>query len=142
MAVSRVGPRRRLGRVPVAAVAGVAGLPTALLGLFAAAVVPSGWAFAVFAAAAYLAEPAALRRISSSMQPLGQVCLSLTAGSLLRGAAALVLLARLGDARSGWFVLTALGFLALQALRGGYAGLLLVVWWCRRLPVLTRNVDL
>lgn len=142
MAVSRVGTRGRLGRVPVRAVAGVAGSPVALLGLFVAALVPNGWAFAVFAAADYLAEPAALRRITGSMQPLGQVCLSVTTGSLLRGAAALVLLARLGDAQAGAFVLTALGFLALQVLRGGHAGLLLFVWWCRRLPVVTRNVDL
>ncbi|MFF4804744.1 hypothetical protein ACFY1U_41275 [Streptomyces sp. NPDC001351] len=142
MAVSTINPRKLLGRVPVTTVAAVAGLPVALLGLFVAAVVPSGWAFAVFAAADYLAEPRALRRIARSMQPLGQVCLSVTAGSLLRGAAALVLLARLGDAQCGAFVLTALGFLALQALRGGYAGLLLFVWWCRRLPVVTRNVDL
>ncbi|NUR03364.1 MAG: hypothetical protein HOY79_44675 [Streptomyces sp.] len=142
MAVSTINPRKLLGRVPLTAVAAVAGLPVALLGLFVAAVVPSGWAFAVFAAADYLAEPKALRRIAGSMQPLGQVCLSVTAGSLLRGTAALVLLARLGDARSGAFVLTALGFLALQALRGGYAGLLLFVWWCRRPPVVTRNVDL
>src|SRR5438270_80413 len=47
MAVSTVGR--------VTAVAGVAGFPAALLGLFVAAVVPNGWAFAVLAAADYLA---------------------------------------------------------------------------------------
>jgi hypothetical protein len=140
--VSVVGRGRRLGKIPVAIGAEVAGLPMALLGLFVAAVVPSSWAFAVFAAASYLAEPPALRRITGSMQPLGQVCLSVTAGSVFRGAAALVLLARLGDAGTGTFVVVAVGFLALQALRGGYAGLLLFVWWCRRLPAVTRNVDL
>ncbi|MDX6330506.1 MAG: hypothetical protein QOI83_2889 [Streptomycetaceae bacterium] len=126
---------------PLTAVS-IAGLPLALLGLFVAAVVPNGWAFAAFAAASYLAEPPALRRIVGSMNPLGRVCVSVTAGSVVRGASALVLLARLGEAGTHTFVVVVFGFLALQVLRVGFAALLLFVWWCRRLPVVTRNVDL
>ncbi|MFJ9150922.1 hypothetical protein ACIRP7_23335 [Streptomyces sp. NPDC102270] len=120
----------------------VAVLPLALLGMFVTAVVPSGWAYAVCAAAGYLAEPGVMKRVTSGMQPLPRVGLSVAAPSVLRGASALVLLARVGQGGSGAFVVAALGFLAVQALRVGYAGLLLYVWWCRRLPAVTRNVDL
>jgi hypothetical protein len=121
---------------------GVAALPFAVLGMFVAAVVPSWWAYAVFAAVSYVAEPAAMRRVTGGMQPLPRVGVSVAAGSVLRGASALVLLARAGEGGSGAFVIAALGFLAVQALRAAYAGLLLYVWWCRRLPAVTRNVDL
>ncbi|MBO4253071.1 hypothetical protein [Streptomyces griseorubiginosus] len=120
----------------------VATLPLALLGMFVTAVVPSGWAYAVCAAAAYGAEPGAMKRVTGRMQPLPRVGLSVAAASALRGASALALLARAGQGESGAFVLAVLGFLVVQALRLGYAGLLLYVWWCRRLPAVTRNVDL
>lgn len=127
-----------LKKLPLA----VAALPLALLGMFVTAVVPSGWAYVVCAAAGYVAEPGAMKRVTGRMQPLPRVGLSVAAASALRGASALVLLARVGEGESGAFVLAVLGFLAVQALRLGYAGLLLYVWWCRRLPALTRNVDL
>lgn len=127
-----------LKKLPLA----VAVLPLALLGMFVTAVVPSGWAYAVCAAVGYVAEPGAMKRVTGRMQPLPRVGLSVAAASALRGASALVLLARAGEGESGAFVLAVLGFLAVQALRLGYAGLLLYVWWCRRLPAVTRNVDL
>jgi len=127
-----------LKKLPLAVVA----LPLALLGMFVTAVVPSGWAYAVCAAVGYLAEPGAMKRVTGRMQPLPRVGLSVAAVSALRGASALVLLARAGESQCGAFVLAVLGFLAVQTLRLGYAGLLLYVWWCRRLPAVTRNVDL
>ncbi|MET7481050.1 hypothetical protein ABZT17_42940 [Streptomyces sp. NPDC005648] len=127
-----------LKKLPLA----VAVLPLALLGMFVTAVVPSGWAYAVCAAVGYLVEPVAMKRVVGGMQPLPRVGLSVAAGSVLRGCAALVLLARAGEGGSRAFVVAALGFLAVQALRMGYAGLLLYVWWCRRLPAVTRNIDL
>ncbi|MER6441012.1 hypothetical protein ABT275_32175 [Streptomyces sp. NPDC001185] len=125
-------------RLPLAAIV----LPLALLGMFVTAVLPNGWAYIVCAAAGYLAEPGTMKRVTGRMPPVPRVGVSVAAGSVLRGTSALVLLARAGEGVSDAFVLAALGFLVVQALRVAYAGLLLYVWWCRRLPAVTRNVDL
>jgi hypothetical protein len=118
------------------------GLLLSLAGLLAAALAPSPWAFAVFAAATYVTEAAAARGLARTLEMLAPAHLGVRPAPVFRATAALVLLARLGEAASATFVAVAIGLVVVQALRTGLAGLMLLVQWFRRLPAVTRNVDL
>jgi hypothetical protein len=132
----------RLGGIGLVALGSAVGLLLSLTGLLAAALVPSPWAFAVLAAATYVTEASASRRLAGALGMLARARLGVRPAPAFRAMAALVLLARLGEAGSATFVAVAIGLVVVQALRAGLAGLMLLVQWCRRLPAVTRNVDL
>ena len=82
------------------------------------------------------------RRLAGPLDMLTRARLGVRPASFLRAITAVVLLARMGTAESATFVTVVIGLVAVQALRAGLAGLMLLVAWSRRLPAVTRNVDL
>jgi hypothetical protein len=108
----------------------------------AAALWPSTWAFVVTALIAYVADELAVRRKLGITDRLAQLNTGVTVRFVLRELALLVLLAREGHTDGAGFVLLAVGLLGLHALRGAYAGVTLSVIRLRRLPVITRGIDL
>jgi hypothetical protein len=108
----------------------------------AAALWPSAWAFAVTALIAYAADELASREELGITERLAQVNAGVTVRFLLRELALLLLLVREGHAGDTAFVVLALGLAGLHALRGMYSGLTLYVIRRRRLPVVTRGIDL
>jgi hypothetical protein len=138
-------PARRLTQAAAAA---------ALLGsypvLIAAAVLPAGqagrrtecWVFLAASVASYLAEGL----VPGTARYLHDVPAWLRAGAALRWAireiALIVLLARLLDPDSPSFAAFAAGLIALYGLRAIYSAQVIWVRQRRRLPVVTRNLDL
>ncbi|MDN3355489.1 hypothetical protein [Actinomadura sp. DC4] len=108
----------------------------------AAALWPSTWAFAATALVAYAADAMASREDESLTERLAQVNAGVTVRFLLRDLALLLLLARQGHAGRTGFVVLALGLLGLHGLRGAYSALTLYVIRRRRLPAVTRGMDL
>jgi hypothetical protein len=96
-----------------------------------AALWPSTWAFEV-----------AYRENLPILDRLTQVSVGVTVRFLLRELALLLLLIRQGHAGDSAFVILSLGLLGLHAVRGAYSGLTLYVIRRRRLPVVTRDIDL
>lgn len=129
------------GNRPVA-VLGLALLAASYPALLAAALFGLPWVFAVAAAVSYLAELHAYRTAPFVVQALSRAHLGVTLRFLYREALVLVLLARVGDV--GTYPLAAFGFglMALQAVRAAHSLLVLYVTRRRRLPVVTRAVDL
>jgi hypothetical protein len=108
----------------------------------AAALWPSTWAFALLALVGYVADELASRENPVGTERLAQVNVGVTMRFLLRELALLLLLVRQGHASSAGFVILALGLLGLHGLRGAYSALTLYVIRRRRLPVVTRGMDL
>jgi hypothetical protein len=133
---------RRLGDNKPAGVLSVLALCTTYPLLFAAALPPSAAAFTVVAAGTYLAEPFALRTAPYVVSILSRVHVGITARFLLRVIAVATLGLRLGAGTRGLFVAVTTGLVALQGARAAYSGLALYVSRRRRLPMVTRNVDL
>jgi hypothetical protein len=107
-----------------------------------AALWPSTWAFAATAGIAYVADATASREEESLTERLAQVNAGVTVRFLLRELALLLLLIREGHAGGTGFAILALGLLGLHGLRGAYSALTLYVIRRRRLPAVTRGMDL
>jgi hypothetical protein len=133
---------RRLGDNKPAGVLAVIALCTTYPLLFVAALPPSPAAFAVVAAGTYVAEPFALRTAPYVVSILSRVHVGITTRFLLRVVAVATLGLRLGAGTRGLFVAVTTGLVALQGARVAYSGLALYVSRRRRLPMVTRNVDL
>jgi hypothetical protein len=107
-----------------------------------AALWPSTWAFALTALIGYVADALAARENRGETERLAQVNLGVTVRFLLRELALLLLLVRQDHAHGAGFVILALGLLGLHGLRGAYSAVTLYVIRRRRLPVVTRGMDL
>ena len=142
--------RFRLRRFAAAAV----GTAVVLVGsyplLFIAAVLPDGhddrlpgsWLFVAAAVAGYAAEVIAPRVATYLVNLLNWVQVGTAVRFVFREAALIVLLARVLDADAGQFAAFTLGLMSLHGLRAVYSALAIYVNQRRRLPVVTRNVDL
>jgi hypothetical protein len=108
----------------------------------AAALVPDTWLFALAALIGYGAEELASRRTKGIAARLSKVNCGITLRFVLRELALLVLLIRQGHADERPFVALAIGLLGLHALRGAFSALTLLVTRLRRLPLLTRGLDM
>jgi hypothetical protein len=122
------------------------GVDTALVlsypAAFAAALVPNTWLFALAALTGYVTDELASRRTKGITARLTKVNSGVTVRFVIREMALLVLLIRQGHAGGALFAALAIGLLGLHGLRGAYSALTLLVLRLRRLPVLTRGMDL
>jgi hypothetical protein len=122
------------------------GVDTALVLSYPAAVasalVPNTWLFALAAAIGYAAEDLAARHLQGITKQLSKVNSGITLRFALRELALLLLLVRQGHADGALLAALALGLLGLHALRGAYSVLTLFVMRKRRLPLVTRGIDL
>jgi hypothetical protein len=109
--------------------------------MVAAALWPNTWAFAATALIGYVADELASREAAGITERLAQLNAGVTVRFFVRELA-LLLLVRQGHAGDTAFVVLALGLLGLHALRGAYSALTLWVIRRRRLPVVTRGMDL
>ncbi|MEU1280527.1 hypothetical protein [Streptomyces sp. NPDC005805] len=130
----------RVGSGPelAAAVLLVLGFPCVML----AAIIPSVWFFAAAAAVTYLADTYLHQKSSYLVNRLAKVRAGLSIRFLVRQLLLVLLLARMGYAEEPLFYVTVaclLGFYGLQAPHGAMVTLLRLR---RRLPVVTRNIDL
>jgi hypothetical protein len=142
--------RFRLGRLTPAKV----GIAAVLVGsyplLFIAAVLPDGhddrligsWLFVAAAVAGYAAELIAPRVAKYVVNLLNWVQVGTAVRFVFREAALIVLLARVLDADAKQFAAFTLGVMSLHGLRAVYSALAIYVVQRRRLPVVTRNIDL
>lgn len=142
--------RFRLRRLTLATV----GTATVLIGsyplLFIAAVLPDGhddrltgtWLFLAAAVAGYAAEVIAPRVAKYAVDLLNWVQVGTAVRFVFREAALIVLLARVLDADAKQFAAFTLGVMSLHGLRAVYSALAIYVVQRRRLPVVTRNIDL
>jgi len=118
--------------------------------LFIAAVLPDGhddrfagtWLFLAAAVAGYGAEVIAPRAATYMVNLLNWVQVGTAVRFVFREAALIVLLARVLNADAVQFAAFTLGVMALHGLRAVYSALAIYVNQRRRLPVVTRNVDL
>jgi hypothetical protein len=108
----------------------------------AAALVPNTWLFALTALIGYAAEELASRRPKGVTARLSKANSGVTLRFALREMALLILLIRQGHADERPFVALVIGLLGLHALRGAFSTLTLLATRLRRLPLLTRNLDL
>ena len=142
--------RFRLRRFPAAAVGTAAVLVGSYPLLFIAAVLPDGhddrlpgsWLFVAAAVAGYAAEVIAPRVATYLVNLLNWVQVGTAVRFVFREAALIVLLARVLNADAVQFAAFTLGLMALHGLRAVYSALAIYVNQRRRLPVVTRNVDL
>jgi hypothetical protein len=107
-----------------------------------AALWPNAWVFALGAAIGYAAEPLASRYAADTTQKLSQVNAGITLRFAIREVALILLLIRLDQTATASFVILAMGLLGLHAVRGVYSALTLYVARRRRLPLVTRGIDL
>jgi hypothetical protein len=118
--------------------------------LFIAAVLPAGhddrwvgsWLFLAAAVGGYVAELIAPRVAKYAVDFLNWVQIGTAVRFVFREAALIVLLARVLDADKKQFAAFALGLMSLHGLRAGYSALAIYVVQRRRMPVVTRNIDL
>jgi hypothetical protein len=107
-----------------------------------AALWPNAWVFALGAAIGYAAEPLASRYVADIVQKLSQVNAGITLRFAIREVALILLLIRLDQTDTASFVILTMGLLGLHAVRGVYSALTLYVARRRRLPLVTRGIDL
>ena len=118
--------------------------------LFIAAVLPNGhddrltgtWLFVAAAVGGYAAEVIAPRVATYFVNLLNWVQVGTAVRFVFREAALIVLLARVLDADAKQFAAFTLGLMSLHGLRAVYSALAIYVVQRRRLPVVTRNIDL
>lgn len=110
--------------------------------LFIAALTANPWAFGLVALAGYLAEGLASRAAPFVVTMLNKVHMGVTIRFILRELALLMLLALQGETDAVALLALASGFAALHGLRAVFATLSLYVTVRRRMPAVTRNVDL
>jgi hypothetical protein len=142
--------RFRLGRLPLA----TAGTAAVLVGsyplLFIAALLPNGhddrltgsWLFLAVAVAGYAAELIAPGVAKYTVDLLNWLQVGTAVRFVFREAALIVLLARVLNADAKQFAVFTLGVMSLHGLRALYSALAIYVVQRRRLPVVTRNIDL
>ncbi|TXS55133.1 hypothetical protein EAO77_02145 [Streptomyces sp. t39] len=114
------------------------GFPCVML----AAIIPSIWFFAAAVAVTYLADTYLHQRSSYLVNRLAKVRAGLSIRFLMRQLLLILLMARMGYAQESVFYVTVaclLGFYGLQAAHGAIVTLIRLR---RRLPVVTRNIDL
>jgi hypothetical protein len=142
--------RFRLRRITPATVGTAAVLVGSYPLLFIAAVLPDGhddrltgsWLFLAAAVAGYAAEVIAPRVAKYVVDLLNWVQVGTAVRFVFREAALIVLLARVLDADAKQFAAFTLGVMSLHGLRAVYSALAIYVVQRRRLPVVTRNIDL
>jgi len=142
--------RFRLRRINPATVGTAAVLVGSYPLLFIAAVLPDGhddrltgsWLFLAAAVAGYAAEVIAPRVAKYVVDLLNWVQVGTAVRFVFREAALIVLLARVLDADAKQFAAFTLGVMSLHGLRAVYSALAIYVVQRRRLPVVTRNIDL
>ncbi|MFC7648886.1 hypothetical protein ACFQX6_56985 [Streptosporangium lutulentum] len=130
-------PRRLHGEQRVAVVL-VLSYPLIIV----AALWPVAWLFAVLVLISYAAEAAAVRRASHVSARLTEVGLGLTLRFVVREAALLLLLARSAALDTGWFASVAIGLIFLHVVRAAHSSAVVLVTQRRRLPMLTRRINL
>jgi hypothetical protein len=101
-----------------------------------------GWVFLVVAAVSYLAEACAPRVTPYLVGMLNWLQMGILLRWAFREVALLILLDRALRLTSVQFATFALGLVALHAIRAAHSALVIYVGQRRRLPVITRNVDL
>ncbi|MEN8650479.1 hypothetical protein ABCR94_07515 [Streptomyces sp. 21So2-11] len=119
----------------------------ALLGLgypcvMLAALIPNLWFFAAAAAVTYLADQYLHQRGSYLINRLGKVRAGLPIRFLVRQLLLILLLARMQLAEEAIFYLTIASLLLFYALQAPHGALVQLVRLRRRMPVVTRNIDL
>lgn len=110
--------------------------------LVALALWPNAPAFAAVAVLSYAAEAAAFRLANPMVTRLSHIQLGVTLRFALREVALLLLLIRMGSGMTGWFALLTLALVTLHGVRGVHSALLVYTYRRRRLPVVTRRIDL
>jgi hypothetical protein len=122
------------------------GVDTALVlsypGTVAAALVPDTWLFALTAVIGYATEDLASRHSKGITDRLSKVNAGITLRFVIRELALLLLLVRQGHADGTLFAALAVGLLGLHGLRAAYSALTLLVIRRRKLPLVTRGMDL
>ncbi len=118
--------------------------------LFIAALLPDGhddrltgsWLFLAIAVAGYAAELIAPRVARYTVDLLNWLQVGTAVRFVFREAALIVLLARVLNADAKQFAAFTLGVISLHGLRALYSALAIYIVQRRRLPVVTRNIDL
>ncbi|MGW7052739.1 hypothetical protein [Streptomyces sp. NPDC054887] len=132
--LARVGSGSELA---AAAVIGL-GYPCVML----AALLPNLWFFAAAVAATYLADRHLHRRGSYLINRLGKVRAGLSIRFLVRQLLLILLLARMQLADQTIFYVTIAALLLFYALQAPHGALVTLIRLRRRMPVVTRNIDL
>ncbi|WP_371785977.1 hypothetical protein [Streptosporangium subroseum] len=107
-----------------------------------AALWPNAWVFALTAAIGYAVEPPASRHVADLVERLSQVNAGITLRFVIREVALILLLIRLDQTGTASFVILVTGLLGLHVVRGVYSIPTLRVAKRRRLPLVTRGIDL
>jgi hypothetical protein len=142
--------RFRLRRLPLVTVGTAAILVGSYPLLFIAALLPNGhddrlpgsWLFVAIAVAGYAAEVIAPRVAPYVVDLLNWLQVGVAVRFVFREAALIVLLARVLNADAKQFAIFTLGVMSLHGLRALYSALAIYIVQRRRLPVVTRNIDL
>jgi hypothetical protein len=142
--------RFRLRRLPLVTVGTAAVLVGSYPLLFIAALLPNGhddrltgsWLFVAIAVAGYAAEVIAPRVAPYVVDLLNWLQVGVAVRFVFREAALIVLLARVLNADAKQFAVFTLGVMSLHGLRALYSALAIYIVQRRRLPVVTRNIDL
>jgi hypothetical protein len=143
--VRRLWERLQINRLTV-----IAALLISYPLLFVAAVLPTGthdrlpacWLFLAAAVISYLAEAVGPRVALYMVNLLNWLQVGITLRFAFREVALIVLLARVLHVGALQFAAFTLGLMALHGVRAVYSSLVIYVSQRRRLPVVTRNVDL
>ncbi|WP_411146281.1 hypothetical protein [Streptomyces sp. x-80] len=112
------------------------------IGMAAAALTPSPWLFAAACVSAYVADGYLHLHTSSLLRKLGKARTGLTVRFLVRTLFLLVLLAREGHSGTTLFTCAVAGMALWYGLQAPHSALVQLITWRRRLPVVTRNIDL
>ncbi|WP_308295904.1 hypothetical protein [Streptomyces sp. ISL-96] len=132
--LARVGSGSELAAAAVIAL----GYPCMML----AALIPSLWFFAAAVAATYLADQHLHQRGSYLINRLGKVRAGLSIRFLVRQLLLILLLARMQLAEQTIFYVTIASLLLFYALQAPHGALVTLIRLRRRMPVVTRNIDL
>ncbi|MFB9832169.1 hypothetical protein [Actinoallomurus acaciae] len=106
------------------------------------AVWPSALLVALFALTGYVAEALLTRRAAYFNAALSQVGIGLTLRATVRDVATLIMLARSATLSADWFATVAGALVLLHLLRAVHSSIAVVIIERRRLPVITRGIDL
>ncbi|WP_308315698.1 hypothetical protein [Streptomyces sp. ISL-100] len=132
--LARVGSGSELAAAAVIAL----GYPCMML----AALIPSLWFFAAAVAATYLADQHLHQRGSYLINRLGKVRAGLSIRFLVRQLLLILLLARMQLAEQTIFYVTIASLLLFYALQAPHGALVTLIRLRRKMPVVTRNIDL
>ncbi|MEU3185654.1 hypothetical protein ABZ707_15835 [Streptomyces sp. NPDC006923] len=107
-----------------------------------AAIIPNFWLFAAAAAVTYLADTFLHQRGSYLVNRLAKVRAGLSIRFLIRQMLLVLLVARLGFGEDRIFYVTVVAVLVFYALQAPHGAIVTLLRLRRKLPVVTRNVDL